>query len=115
MTTPEQSQPVSPPRTADDAAVLSQLRSQVHGLGVGLLVLSLCFTAVVAKQDRTLKAGLENRRQQIKQMQEIQMRWNPALEELARYSSGKPDLVALFARHGIQLGSTNTIAPAPAR
>ena len=97
--TPGESQPV------DVAAAVGQLRVLVSGLAAALLVVSLTLSAYVYKQNRNLTGTVNARRRQISQMQGSQQQIMYALNELAKYSVGKPELMAVFAKHGIQITS----------
>jgi hypothetical protein len=87
----------------DLSTAVKQLRVLVCGLGAGLLVVSLAFGAFVYKQNRNLSGVIGARRRQITQMQTSQQQIGYVLNELAVYSNGKPELIALFTKHGIQL------------
>jgi hypothetical protein len=97
----------------DTATAIDQLRTLVCGLGVGLLVVSLAFTAFVYKQNRNLIAGTTMHQRQIARLQANERAVNPLVNALIRYSSGKPELMALLARHGLQInpGATTNQPP----
>ena len=96
----------------DTAMAIDQLRSLVCGLGLGLLVVSLAFTAFVYKQNRNLVAGTELHAREIAQLQANERSLSNLVEALARYSSGKPELMAVLARHGLRVAPTpSTSAP----
>jgi hypothetical protein len=59
----------------------------------------------VYKQNRNLRLMMEARQQQIKQVAEGLKQWTPVMNELAGYSLSKPDLAAIFSRHGLTLGT----------
>ncbi len=82
-----------------------QVRVQVAGLGVAFLILSLSFSAYVYKQNRNLRLMVDARQLQIKQVTETLKQWTPALNEFAGYSLTKPELAAIFVRHGLQIGT----------
>ena len=86
----------------DVAAAIDQLRILVCGLGVGLLVVSLALTAFVYKQNRNLVAVTVTHERQLARFQA-----NERSVNYLQYSSGKPELMGLLARHGLQ------IAPSP--
>lgn len=90
---------------ADTASAVGQLRALVCGLGVGLLVLSLAFNAFVYKQNRNLLGAIHVRKQQTAQMQAAHQRMVLVVNELAKYSRGKPELTAVFNRHGIDISN----------
>lgn len=98
----------------DTAAAIDQLRALVCGLGVGLLVLSLAFTAFVFKQNRDLVAGKTTHEQQIARLQANERSLDYLVESLVKYSAGKPDLMALLAKHGLQVApQTRSATPPP--
>ena len=102
---------VHPPERSVDqpmvvAMAIGQLRTLVCGLGVALLVVSLALSAYVLKQNRNLSGDMRARQTQISQLQANRQQITYALNELAKYSVGKPELTALFAKHGIQITST---------
>jgi hypothetical protein len=87
----------------DIATAIDQLRTLVCGLGAGLLVVSLAFTAFVYKQNRNLVAGTVAHQRQFEQMQANERSVNYLVTTLVQYSSGKPELMAMLARHGLQV------------
>jgi hypothetical protein len=91
----------------DVAAAIDQLRILVCGLGVGLLVVSLALTAFVYKQNRNLVAVTVTHERQLARFQANERSVNYLVNALVQYSSGKPELMGLLARHGLQ------IAPSP--
>ncbi|HUJ10988.1 MAG TPA: hypothetical protein VL171_13270 [Verrucomicrobiae bacterium] len=97
----------------DITVAVQQLRSLVCGLGAGLLVVSLALSAFVYKQNRNLTAAMSMRQHQIVEIQSTQQPRMFALNELGKYSIGKPELMAIFTRHGIQITSPSEVA-APA-
>jgi hypothetical protein len=98
----------------DVEAAVRQLRMLVCGLGAGLLVVSLGLSAFVYKQNRNLTAAISGRERQIAQLQANQQPLMFALNELGKYSVGKPELMAVFTRHGIQITSPSEAgAPVP--
>jgi len=98
----------------DMPTAIGQLRSLVCGLGVGLLVVSLALSAFVYKQNRNLSGDIHLRQQQIAQLRVNRQQITYVLNELAKYSNGKPELVALFAKHGMQLAPPATTGTEPA-
>lgn len=99
----------------DLEAAVRQLRMLVCGLGAGLLVVSLGLSAFVYKQNRNLTAETNQRERQITLLQANQQPLLFALNELGKYSVGKPELMAVFTRHGIQITApSETRAPVPA-
>jgi len=106
-------QPVDQPM--DTATAIAQLRSLVCGLGVGVLVVSLVLSAFILKQNRNLAGAIHARQQQIAQLRTNHEQLAYVLNELARYANGKPELAAIFAKHGMQITTppTGTEPPAP--
>jgi hypothetical protein len=100
-------EPVS--ESMDLTTAVRQLRSLVCGLGAGLLIVSLTLSAFVFKQNRNLTSSINARQHQILQVQTNQQPVMYALNELGKYSVGKPELLAIFARHGIQIKSPSEI------
>ena len=107
MSTPEeiQSEP-QPDQPVDLAAAVGQLRLLVCGLGAGLIFVSLVLSAFVLKQNRDLAAVTNNRQRQIAQLQATQKPMMNLLNELAKYSVGRPELTAIFAKHGLKYSPT---------
>lgn len=97
----DERQPVG--ESMDMAAAVGQLRGLVCGLGAGLLIVSLAFTAFVYKQNRNLSGTTAARHRQVLQLQQNEQSLDFLANELARYSVGKPELTALFTKHGIQV------------
>jgi hypothetical protein len=87
----------------DMARAIDQLRTLVCGLGAGLLVVSLALTAFVYKQNRNLVGTTTLRQRQIAQLQANERSVNSVITELIQYSSGKPELMGVLARHGLQM------------
>lgn len=99
----------------DVPTAIRQLRALVCGLGVALLVVSLALSAFVYKQNRNLGGAIHARQTQIAQLRANRAQITSVLNELARYSNGKPELAALFAKHGIQVDATPAATePVPA-
>ena len=86
-----------------------QLRVLVCWLGLAISTVSLLFNAFVLKQNRDTKAMSDNRAQQLMQLQASQQPLIVAVNELAQYSMGNTELMALFKKYGIELK-----APPPA-
>lgn len=95
----------------DVAAAIDQLRALVCGLGIGLLVVSLALTAFVFKQNRDLIAGKTTHERQIARLQASERSMDYLVDALVKYSAGKPDLMAVLARHGLQVGPAPSSAP----
>ena len=108
---PGANRPVDEPM--DVTTAVRQLRVLVCGLGAGLLIVSVALTAFVYKQNRNLIGTATLRQRQISQLQASGTSLGYLIGELAKYSAGKPELTALFAKHGIELRSA--AAPAPAQ
>jgi len=103
MSTPEEIQSETrPDQPMDVAAAVGQLRVLVCGLGAGLILVSLALSGFVIKQSRDLGAATNSRQHQIAQLQATQKPTMSVLNELAKYSMGKPELTALFTKHGLQ-------------
>ena len=102
-------------RPMDVATAIEQLRALVCGLGVALLVVSLVLSAFILKQNRNLAAETRGRQLQVSQLRANRQQLTYVLNELAKYSAGKPELTALFAKHGVQITSTpEATEPVPA-
>ena len=118
---PTSQEGVTPAATAGPMSTeqsIEQLRVIICILGAGLLILMLAFAAFVWKQNRNLNAQTNIRLQQTAQMRQVQARWVPTLNELAVYSRTKPELMAIFAKHGIEITvpatqPTTPVQPAP--
>lgn len=106
---PSTNRPVDEPM--DVATAVGQLRVLVCGLGAGLLIVSLMLTAFVYKQNRNLTGTTAVRQRQIAQLQATESSLGYLLNELAKYSAGKPELTALFTKRGIQVNRPPTAAP----
>jgi len=89
---------------------LQQLRVLVCGLMAGLLLVSAALSFFVWKQNRNLRAQTNARLRQVEQLRGTARQFELAMNELAKYSRGKPELLAILARHGMQLVDS----PAPA-
>jgi uncharacterized protein HemX len=87
----------------DVTAAVGQLRVLVCGLGAALLIVSLALSVFVFKQNRNLNATNASRQRQIAQLQKNGQVLDYVVNELARYSAGKPELTALFAKHGVDV------------
>ena len=93
------------------ATAVRQLRMLVCGLGAGLLIVSLVLTAFVYKQNRNLAGTTTLRQRQISQLQASGSSLTYLLNELAKYSNGRPELAALFAKHGMEIHTPTAAAP----
>ena len=103
----------------DVTEAIDQLRALVCGLGIGLLIVSLAFTAFVFKQNRDLVAAKTMHEGQIARLQDYEHSVNFLVDALLKYSAGKTELMALLARHGLKVpppsvGSAPSLA-APAQ
>ncbi len=103
MSTPEEiTSEAAPEQPMDVAAAIGQLRLLVCGLGAGLILVSVALSGFVFKQNRDLTATTHNHNVEIAQLQAQQKPLLSVLNELAKYSIGKPELLAVFTRHGLQ-------------
>ena len=116
MSAPEQTNPETTVVTEPGEAI-AQLRVLVCGLGAAVLVLSLAFDVFVFKQNRNLQGEARNRSQQANQIGSLQERWASALNDLAHYSTDKPELTGIFKKYGIEITSptSETLPSAPAQ
>jgi len=105
---PMESHAPGPEPPLDMAQAVWQLRMLICWLGLAVLVLSVAFDGFVWKQNRDLASETGFRKQQAAQLQSGQQRLKGAVEELARYSYGNPELTAIFERFGFRI----TIPPA---
>ena len=85
-----------------------QLRVILCGLGAALLVSSATFNVFVWKQNRNISSVTNTRAAQITRLQAAQERLRPAVNEIARYSIGKPELTAVFSRLGLEISAPTT-------
>ena len=105
------STPSTPPAPLDLAQAVWQLRALVCGLGVMVLVLSLAFNLYIWKQNRNLEASANGRKMQLMQAEGRLDEMTRVANDMAAYSMGKPELVAIFSRFGMELKQTT---PEPA-
>jgi hypothetical protein len=96
----------------DLTIAVGQLRMLVCALGGGLILVSLILSAFVLKQNRDLAAVANNHQRQLAQMSAAQRPMVTVLDELARYSAGKPELTAIFTKHGLQFSAASVTGPA---
>jgi hypothetical protein len=89
----------------DIIAAVGQLRVLVCGLGAGLLIVSVALTAFVFKENRDLAATTVARQRQISELQPSVQSLGYVVDQLARYSFNKPELAAIFTRHGVRLNA----------
>jgi hypothetical protein len=87
---------------------------------LAVLVLSAAFDGFILKQNRNLASETSFRKQQAAQLQSGQQRLQGAVEELARYSYGNPELMSVFERFGFRVSippasnaPPSTATPAP--
>jgi hypothetical protein len=107
MSTPEEIQnETRSDQPVDLAAAVGQLRLLVCGLGAALIFVSLVLSALVLKLNRDLAAVTNNRQRQVAQLQATQKPMMYVLGELAKYSVGKPELTAIFTKHGLKYSAT---------
>jgi hypothetical protein len=105
MSEPTSEVPVS--ETAVDVTqAVTQLRMLVCGLGAMLLVLSVMFNLFVWKQNRNLSSTINLRSSQLGVGQTSLTRMTAAANDLANYSTNKPELAGIFKRYGIELKNT---------
>ncbi len=104
-TSSSQSLPSSEPSpdSLDLVQAMWQLRVLVCGLGAMLLVLSLAFNLFVWKQNRNIVSMLNRRSGQISQLETRVKVLSGLTQEFATYSAGRPELIAIFNRHGLEL------------
>ncbi|HUK81755.1 MAG TPA: hypothetical protein VLZ12_03900 [Verrucomicrobiae bacterium] len=103
----------APEAPLDLASAVWQLRVLVCGLGAALLVSSITFNVFVWKQNRNISSQTNARTSQLARLQATQDRLKPALNELAHYSVGKPDLMAVFNRFGLDIVQPSAETSAP--
>jgi len=103
------------PGPMDLAAAVWQLRIIVCVLGAAVLAVSLLFNAFVWKQNRDIRSRTKTAAQ-LRELQARQQQLVLTINDLAQYSVGNPELVAVFKRYGIDVqaptGSTATSTPA---
>ena len=103
----QETTPSAPPSPAleplDMAQAVWQLRLLVCGLGAALLVLSLAFNVFVWKQNRNIRAVTNGRLNQAVQLDARVKQLTIVANDLGNYSDGKPELVAIFSKYGVQL------------
>ena len=98
----------APEEALDLTRAVWQLRVMVCGLGAALFVSSAAFNVFVWKQNRNITAQTNTRATQIARLQSTQQHLVPAVNEVARYSLGKPELIAVFSRFGIDISAPTT-------
>ena len=101
------------PEPLDSMAAIWQLRTLVCGLGLAILVLSAAFNAFVFKQNRNISAVADARKRQLAQAENRLNALARVASELATYSKGKPELVAIFTRHGMEVLESPANAATP--
>lgn len=84
---------------------VEQLRALVVGLGAVVLVVALCFTAFMAKLTYNTKAVTGARQQQLVTLQTNVKKLGVVANDLGNYSAGRPELLAIFRSHGIEVKS----------
>jgi hypothetical protein len=91
------------PVNNDVPPAVQQLRVVVCGLGALVLVMSVALTAFVVKQNRHYQSLSGERHRLAGQLQSGQRVAGAALQELAQLSQRRPELQAIFQRHGVQV------------
>jgi hypothetical protein len=89
--------------TLDVSTAVGQLRVLVCGLGAGLLIVSAALTIFVFKENRDLTATTAARQRQMAELQTSTQSLGYVVDQLAKYSMDKPELAAIFTRHGVRL------------
>ena len=98
--------PAPSPGPLDLTEAVWQLRVLVCGLGAALLILSVAFNLFVWKQNRNINAMSQVRVQQVGLMETRVKQLSQVANDLANYSEGKPELLAIFTKYGLELKST---------
>ncbi len=91
------------PQELDLTQALWQLRVLVCGMGAALLVLSLSFNLYVWKQNRNIVAMTNVRIQQVNLLDAQVKQLTRVVNDLGIYSVGKPELMAVFTKYGLEL------------
>ena len=97
----------TPAEPVSTAETIEQLRSLVFGLGAMVLVLSLSFNIFIWKQNRNIDMAENARKQMVAQADGRVRELTQIANDLASYSAGKPELVAIFSRYGMELKQTS--------
>lgn len=92
-----------PPIPAEVESALQQMRTQICGLGLGCILVSIGLSIFIITQNLSLGRGTKLRTKQIAAITDSLEVLKPALDDLAAYSSANPELLAIFARHGLQI------------
>jgi hypothetical protein len=92
---------------------VAQLRSVVLGLGAALLVVTLMMTGLVWYQTRQLSGVYRARKAQLEQLQGQVQKLGVVANELAVLSNGRPDWLAIFRAHGIEVKAPPIAPPVP--
>jgi hypothetical protein len=114
----EETTPATTPTTPEQSGMdpmmqaVWQLRVLVCGLGAALLVLSVTFNLFVWKQNRNIVAVTNARIQQLTQLDSRVKQLTRVVSDFGSYSEGKPELMAIFTRYGLEL-KTNAPAVKP--
>lgn len=120
MSSSDQANPTpqsSPVRTAGTSSTTNDMRTMVSGLGLGMIVLCVAFGAFVFKQNRLVAIATSaygNQAEQIRaniQKPETLKQWEQALNELAQYSKGNPQLEEIFRKYRINISGAGEPAP----
>jgi hypothetical protein len=103
--------PSSPaPQGLDLNQAVWQLRVIACGLGAALFILSMAFNLFVWKQNRNITALFRGRSQQAALLETRVGQLKMVISDFGNYSEGKPELVAIFSRYGLEL---KPVAAAP--
>jgi hypothetical protein len=106
------------PQTLDLQQQVVRLQRQANFLFLGLVILSLTFTAFVGVQYWRMKKDLDFVRQQRTQIEEANKKEGPAIQslisQLAGYGQGHPDYDKILLKYGIKRadGAAGNAAPA---
>ena len=99
--------PASPaPQEMDLVQAVWQLRTLVCGVGVALVILSMAFNLFVWKQNRNIMAITQARQQQVAFLDARVRQLSKIVNDLGNYSEGKPELMAIFGKHNLELKPT---------
>ncbi|SRR5260221_12429437 len=121
MSSPQQTNaaPQYAPSTSVSAGGTNDLRTMVLGLGLGMIVLCVAFGAFIIRQNMLVTLAHKARVQQADQLKgqlqkpEVLKQWEMALNELAEYSKGNPELTAIFNKYRVDISSTGSTVEKP--
>ncbi|MEI6084386.1 MAG: hypothetical protein WCS70_08805 [Verrucomicrobiota bacterium] len=91
---------------------VAQLRTLVAALAAVVFVVSVCFSGFVWKITRNTSGVAAARRQQLTQLQTSVQRMSVVANDLGNYSQGRPELMAIFRKHGIDVKPAPPAKPA---